>query len=545
MVPLSAGTYLDTYYHVREVEENSWKNIILVLEQVESFSLVPTAVLEGIWPDGDWKEPHDSQKKKQPPARECDGMATVRRDKPRSLRDHAIEKLVQTLVENPESARQVAPAAEVLADFWPRLKGKIYEHAKSLRPSPALLDLLCATLKEEMYVDLSPFHTLTCEDLSLLVSRLQSDGQMRRLNLSHMPNLTSEGLASVLVPGLRQRLLGVYLMENPQISVESLCPLNCACDVYHSELLRRSITHKPVIPNSLGERDSARPTLPHLDFLIGENAVTQIVLIGLTEDQTLAQRDRKSDGSMFWETLNATAEHTTPTPSHGSEKLHYDAIPLLGVPFSTTRLVTGFWNLLWWYSRTKVFDSWTLSTAAARSFAYGHTSLSTESSRRAANGVGPLSPELYLSNTDKISLFKCKENVSRLSALSPGQWAIIVVQECCNKGKGERRIKYALVSPTGDSKASSGSFRVADIHSYLEQIVKDSPVDAGQARVLREWWRRKIDRNGPMLVSFYQEKDIHKILQKIYGPAEEALSESHKGSPGMELEANSDGHTSS
>lgn len=334
MVPLSARTYLDTYYHARELEENSWKEIVLVLRQIEGFSLVPTAVPEGIWPDGDWKEPHDSQKNNQPPDSECDGMATVERHEPTSLRDYALEKLVQTLVEDPESARQVAPAAEVLADFWPRLKGKIYEHAKILRPSLALLDLLCASLKEEMYVDLSPFHTLTCADLSLLVSRLQSHGQMRRLNLSNMPNLTSEGLASVLGPEPKQRLLGLYLMENPQIPVELLGTLNCACDIYHSELLRRSIIHKPVRPNSLGERDSARPALPHLDFFTGDNAVTQIVLIGLTEDQTLSQRDRKPDGSMFWETLSATTEPPTPTSLHGADRLQYDAIPLVGVPLA-------------------------------------------------------------------------------------------------------------------------------------------------------------------------------------------------------------------
>lgn len=127
-----------------------------------------------------------------------------------------MDKLVQTLVNAPESARKVAPEAEVLTDFYPRLRGELYYHAKSLRPSPALLDLLCSAFKDEVYVDLSPFHTFNCGDLSLLVSRLQEHGQMTRLNLSNMPNLANEDLSLVLVSGPKQNFEAVYLMENPR-----------------------------------------------------------------------------------------------------------------------------------------------------------------------------------------------------------------------------------------------------------------------------------------------------------------------------------------
>lgn len=82
-------------------------------------------------------------------------------------------------------------------------------------------------------------------------------------------------------------------------------------------------------------------------------------------------------------------------------------------------------------------------------------------------------------------------------------------------------MKYALVSPTGDSQAPSISFRIADISSYLDTIEEKDPTFAGQARELRKWWEQNVDEVEA--ISFYEEKDIHDILQKVYDPAEDSL----------------------
>ena len=519
MVPLSARTYLDAYYEGSEIPETLRREMLLLLDRLEGFRLIPTAVPVDIWPDGGWRQPHDSNVEPQLAAMDCEDMTTGEHDKPKSLRDHAMEKLVQTLVDDPECAREVTPEAELLTDFWPRMKEYFYEHAEKLRASPALLDLLSATLKEETYVNLSPFQTFTCKDLSKLVWRLQGHGKWRRLNLSNMPNLTSEGLASVLNHGRTPRYLCVYLMENPQISIESLCTLKCACDLYHSELLRRSIVHKPLEPDTNGERDSTRSPLSILDFPVGGNAVTQFILIGLTEDQTLAERYRKPDGSLFWETFIAATEPPTTSSLHGTDRLQYNAISLVNVPFSSTRLVTGFLNLLEWCSKVKAFPSSRFSIVAARSFALGFTS-SADSSNSKANGVGPLSAELYLTNGGRLDHLENKQNVSSIATLLPGQWAIVMVQECCDKGLEKRRIKYALVSPAENSKASPGNFRVADMPEYLDEVAKDSPVYAGVAQSLRKCWKANMSRNSLGSISFYHEKDLQDILQMIYGSAE-------------------------
>ncbi|CAF9933987.1 MAG: hypothetical protein ALECFALPRED_005807 [Alectoria fallacina] len=422
-----------------------------------------------------------------------------------------MDKLVQTIVNDPETARKVASEAEVLTDFYPRLRGELNYHAKSLRPSPALLDLLCAAFKDELYVDLSPFHNFNCGDLSLLVSWLQEHGQMTRLNLSNLPNFTNEGLSLVLVSGPKRVFEAVYLIKNPQISIQSLCALGCACHLYHSDLLRRFVDQE--------KSGSARPLLLHLNFTIGENVVTQLVCLCMTRQQTLAQTYRKPDGSMSWDTLSADKEHLGGRPPVYPTKLLFTACSLVHVPLSTTRLVTGIGNLLKWGSYAYVEDDWSLSRVADSSFAIGSSSSSSRSNT--ANGVEPFSAEPYPRNAKDSYIVGSDGKSARLTALRNGQWALLVIERRWNGWVANHQMKHALVSPTGDSQATSISFRTADISSYLDSIGEKDPTFAGQARELRKWWEQNVDEAEA--ISFYEEKDIHDILQKVYDHAEDTL----------------------
>lgn len=141
-----------------------------------------------------------------------------------------------------------------------------------------------------------------------------------------------------------------------------------------------------------------------------------------------------------------------------------------------------------------------------------------------------MSAELYLRNTDKfyivgdiLTQLQGMDTFRLPSAVEPGQWAILIIQDYCdNRWEDKRQIRYALVSPTGNSKAPGIRFRVSDLPSYLETIVEGDPKIAGQARKLRKWWEETIDQTEK--VYFYKEKDIHDILQKIYRPAKKTSS---------------------
>ncbi|CAD6591967.1 MAG: hypothetical protein ASARMPRED_005887 [Alectoria sarmentosa] len=512
MAPMSARTYFEGYCDVSKLDETSKRTLLSLLAQLQNCSLIPTAVLENTWPCDTWNESDDVQKGLQPVNENLGSLITAERYKATSLRDHAMDKLVQTIVNDPETARKVASEADVLTDFYPRLRGELYYHSKCLRPSPALLDLLYAAFTDEGYVDLSPFHTFNCVDLSLLVSRLQEHGQMTRLNLSNMPNLTNEGLSLVLVSGSKRVFEAVYLMENPQISIQPLCALGCACDLYHSGLLRRFVKQ--------GKYGTVRPPLLHANFAIGENAVTQLVWLTLTREQTLASEYRKPDGSMSWDTLSAEGEPLGSNPLPFSKRLLYNACSLIHVPFSTTRLITGVWNLLEWGSYANVMDRSEVMKIAASSFAIGSSSCSSRWNT-SANGVSPFSTEPYPKNAKNFRIVGSDGKSSRLTALRTGQWALLVIQRRWNGLGAKHQMEYALVSPTGDSQATSTSFRTADISSYLDTIEEKDSTFAGQARELRKWWEHNVDEVEA--ISFYDEKDIHDILRKVYDPAEDSL----------------------
>lgn len=147
----------------------------------------------------------------------------------------------------------------------------------------------------------------------------------------------------------------------------------------------------------------------------------------MTKEQTLAQEYRKPDGSMSWDSLRADEEPLGNNLLHYSKNLLYNACSLVHVPLSTTRLVTGFWNLLEWGSSASVLDEWSVSRIAASSFAISSSSPSSRSNT-SANGVGPFSAELFPRNAKNFHIVGSDGKSSRLTALRTGQWALLVIQ---------------------------------------------------------------------------------------------------------------------
>lgn len=506
MVPLSAHTYIKPYVLDSIIE----KEVPSSLGEIQDCSLISTAALEDTWPNQSWKEPDDLddlQKSTGLVPAKFDAVASIDSEGPRSLRDQAMDVLISTILSYPDSALGAVSEAEILADFNERLKKGVYDGAESLKPSVTSLGLLCTIFKHDLYVDLSPFHTLTYDDLVSLVSQLLDHGQMRQLNFSNMANLTGEDLALVLSPRPGPKLQAVFLLENPQISVESLSALGCGYELHHSGLLRHSVV------GYLEEKRTG--SLAFLDFSARENAVTQILWVGVTRDQSHAPDFRKPDGSMSWATLSPDNDSSMLRSRYMAERLSYNVFPLTDVPLSITRLVTGFWNFLEWSSHAKIPGTWKVPPAAASSFAIGSSSFSSHSNAPAV-GVGPLSAELYIGN-----IILRDDNFPCSRALKPGQWAFIVIHESCDVGGEESQIRYAIASPLGNGEAPSTTFRVIDIPGYLDATVVDKKISAEQARKLRSWWEVNITGKGR--ITFCEEEEAHEILQSVY-PSKERQS---------------------
>ena len=582
MTPLTARTYLGAYYDLNDPE--TVKDLNPLLDKFNGWQTIPVATLQDRWPEGEWEEAESSQESKDDvviPELENSEISTP--DTSKSLRDGAMATLLQALLDGSDDNTGLLSEAEILTDFVPKLKSMLYEQANFLKPSPHVLDLLCRALEDDTEVDLSPFKSLSAEDLSLVVSRLRKHGKMNVLCISNMPDLTDEDLQLVLRGAADLKAL--YVLEDPQITLQATSMLLSDCDLYHSDLLRRPIKDQPEAYVGIESRS------PDDDIAAGQvwrgSNVSQLVWIGITDGQALDRSHRLESGLIDWKTLRQEKRR-----SHfgwsGSD-LRYKRYPL-DMPLPTFKTVTGLLRLLKWGSLSQLYNTEDFSKGAACSFALassipGSKELGIgQGAGGNGFGIGALWASLYLDGTDG-----CIPPSDAHEHLEPSQWAIVLIHEAFdaisqkylderqggksvgadsdseddnslkqpkgeestldammalilapedpfkNKAKNQnlpfraiKRLRYALVTPSTKSNPSDHDFIVADIPTYLEHIKGkfQDKGNGGDIQKLIEVWNSQIAAMDT--VDFYGEEDIHDILPKVFRSSQKTSSSGSK-----------------
>lgn len=347
MAPLSARTYLEAYY---ELSDPKYKGEMIPL--VESFrdcSLILTTALEDTWPGEGWEEPDDRKDSETATEHRMDALRLGAEGDDSSLRSRAIDKVVRSLLEDPENELPILPAAELLSDFLPKLKAALYKHADTLEPSSAFIDLLFEALKNDVQVDLSKFQKFSPRDLSMLVTRLAKPGKMTDLNLSNMPMLTESDLATIT--GVTNDIQSLCLIDSPQILIDTLVSQYKSCDLYHSDLYKRAIVDGRT---ELDENGYDYKPLPCTGFSDPNVcSVVQLVLIGVSQFQIRKPALRHADGTMAWDTLTNDTEvptYMSMRGMRGDDGLQYKKFSLVDTPLTMARLISGILHLLRWGS---------------------------------------------------------------------------------------------------------------------------------------------------------------------------------------------------
>lgn len=523
MASLSARVYLEAHHELAD-----WSNLHELPPLVESFEawgLISTAVLEDAWPGKGWEEP-DDEKDAEAMTDQLPSFEALRigpEGKGMSLRDRAMDQVVQSLLDDPDNETSVFPEAELLSNFLPRLKSKLYEQADTLEPSSGLIEILIKALRDDVQVDLSRFQKFSPLEFSEVMSKLSRNGRVAALNLSNMPKLTGDEIKMIL--GANNAIRSLCLVNCPQVSIDALTSLDKGCDLYHSGLYKRAIVDTRI------EEDegiySCKP-LPRLDFSNqNADAIVQLVWIGISKLQAKNPVFRRPDGAMVWETLNNDAEVPEYRSPRRDKGLQYKTSPLIDTPLPLARLVTGISHLLRWGSMARLTTTYQFCTAAAGCFA-----MPTYLPGGQTLAVASASTELYFRNEGDGYLMR-QETVVEPN-LEPGQWSIILIHECINVTDQDsldqqqspedtnrllKWIRYALVSPAGDG------FEVADMYSYLDHITarnsSDATISAAETQSyqtlcqgLRQWWSENFEASESM--DFYGENDIHEILERVY-----------------------------
>ena len=564
MTPLSARTYLEAYYDLSDPKNS--QIMVPLLKELNAWDVIPVETLRDTWPKGEWEEPQtDHEDKDEVDVPELEKLEINSPSTSKTLRDGAMVTVLQALLDEPNEDTGLLSEVELLTDFLPRLKEMLYEGSSALKPSPHILDLLSRALEEEIDVDLSPFTGFSAEDMSLVVSRLQKHGKMHTLCISNRPDLTAEDLQIVLrdAAGLK----ALYILEDPQISARGVSPLLKECDIYDTDLFRQAI--------KLGPGTSLSDEAVPVGQVCEDNSISQLVWIGVSDQQALDKSHRLESGLIDWETLRQEKRRTN--FGWSGDGLRYKRYPL-AMPLSTIRTTAGLLCLFQWGSSSQLHEIEEFSKGAAMSFALA-SSIKGDNNLKVGPaggsnglGIGPLAAGLY---RDRGNMPTPAEDAHEY--LKPGQWAVVLVHEAYNatsqkyldrcqrkepagadsdseddnplgqpkggegslggimalilgprdpfenKGKNQglpfraiKRLRYVLVTPRTEPQPSGRDFIVADIPAYLE-LTMGTKSDKGSNDVLKKLV--EVYNSGIAAINtadFYGDEDIHDILLKVF-----------------------------
>ena len=181
-------------------------------------------------------------------------------------------------------------------------------------------------------------------------------------------------------------------------------------DLCHYELLKRPLLGSRLRDNyGIG----TQPSLPLLDFSASDNRVVQLVWVPISGFVFRNPSCFQPNGSIDWSKLGPITGAPRQMFSISEEEPRYRQYPLIDVPMSLTRLVTGLSSMLQWTSRSDAGSTWEFSKGISGCFALGQTPSDTLSC-----GIGPFSTELSLNNGT---------NAVQSEGLKPGQWAIVLI----------------------------------------------------------------------------------------------------------------------
>ncbi|KAI4170188.1 MAG: hypothetical protein LQ348_007159 [Seirophora lacunosa] len=561
MTPLSARTYLEAYYDLDEADDPT--GFLPLLDKFRGRDLVATSALMETWPKGEWQEedPLDetidtstnpsagglAAAEQSGSTESKESAASAQKDKTKSLREHTMDNFIDILLDPSQDAAALMAEVDVLIDFVPKLRRRLYDQAATLSPSPSHLTLLQKALEKDVDVDLSPFKMLTVHHFSELVAKL-CHGNMRSLTLSNMPDLTEDDLVLILggasastdetesstgssekVVGAMGNITSIILLETPKISIDFVAVHLGQYDVWHSELLRRPLANPHYPPKKL----------PTLQFL-GPNTVSQLVWVGISSMQSYDSKLRLPDGKFNWSELKYSVEASS--RFSGDRGLKYKNYPL-DIPLPVGKTAHALRRLLQYLTSANLgwFEDW--PKAAARCLA---TTSAIEEG--VSYSVGPMSTTFNLDDDRDSDRYV---QSGKGMYLKPDQWAIVLVHEAYEakdqaaldkreleavnmfgpRGEEEmkewpaedktrafkpvKRLRYAFAKALPESESSGQRFLITDVPGYVKHVLAGNKDGSAETERLCAWWAKASQSFGEG-TGYYEDDDGAKILQRIY-----------------------------
>ena len=426
-----------------------------------------------------------------------------------SLRESTLARLVDVSLQNADPDLSWTAEAELLPDFFPAVKARIYSEP-TLLASPVAKALFLKAIEHEQEVDLSPFQGLSMDEILSITSRLSKE--TRSLSLSG--NVTAELLALLAE---NPSICKICVLDAPNLQLQSALQVMSQCGwlrIYHAEMFRAPL--ESTRPNCfrLPHEDEQRTPGDAADLLPKASErfpVVQILWLsrGIEGDGDVTRLD---DGGVSWATVPPN-----PDLAYFSSRGHASiaAFPLRDGFLTISRVVTGLAKFIQCLAKSRdlrigISQEAGVAVAAAKCFALAASDLAELDTAKQVE-VGPLPEKLFamMRDMNNRTVGRPPPNVQ---PLRPGEWTIVIaheprkIRENSEERPGEEKLRYAFITtassksketPTGieDTEVGRvpGSLIIADMESFLERAVT---IEGPPPQDLLDFWKQATNGLG-------------------------------------------------
>jgi hypothetical protein len=495
--PLDAREYFATYEELASSGDQS--RYATVFKEFESWGVITVVSLREAWPKQPW---HCSECI-------CEGSAQgmlVYYDRPfkinmcfvsrlrirvavkliriidathptSTLKEIAMEKLLDKVLAQSSTDTSWIEGAELLSDFIPYLKTRLYTKPYSLKNSPLRVELLRKVI-QETEVDLSPFSFLSASDILAILSGTSET--LESLNLSGNKTLNGDQLKQI-VSGSKN-LSTLYLLDGPRLGIGT------EYQIFANSKLENLLTSEGLL------RGVVRPAMGYAqrgtENAKEENLFSQFPrlpvaqMFEVTYDRGTAAPD-PTRGTLEW----SKVFYSDASKEGRSHMIECSIHPLHNAFLTPKKLITVLRH--YFATNSKYCDLGVMAKLCAIAQPVTCRSMNEEFSAGYRVGAKPAA----------LASVPCFDRAPMLSRkIVKNEWTIIFIREFSGgwrgSGKGLANARYAFVTRIGDTDASrmgepgveeDSSLLIADMETFLRCIMTEEAELSTVEGLMKHW----------------------------------------------------------
>ena len=449
---LSAQQYLDGYPDAPQ--ENNTAADRAFWDQFAKLDIIDAAALESAWPGSKFQDQETNLSTSNSIDNNAELLQTI------SLKEAATAKLVMEAFQSDPSELEWLDDAERVADMASAVKAKLLEQPDVVHLPSGVTLLARCVCKDSTYIDLTPYHSITSEEVCLLIETFAANASAKKTYELVLPDIESMRASDL------QRLVNIgtirslHLGTTPHIRLAAAMKLLAASSITH---FTHPVLYARCFDLTIGTQFATPEKSWSKIFPCGDGTNFPLrQLVYVTTGTRDADIPRLRGGGLHWSKFN------TASPNPDAAAI---AMPLEDALMAPDRLM-------------KFIPMALGRLVNMRDYHRSGTSLVVtgiaKQSALARNNFVSCVPGMTLATWTKVGSSSA-ERSPKAQFLAPGEWTLVLCHERNDRaGNGGFVVRYAFASMDKDKKSVIVS--AADLFAKFS---KDDSEVAG--RLLAEW----------------------------------------------------------